>query len=795
MLQPITKSHHLADPIGTCGDRVYVICSQNGLFADPWDGHVPGEMWGVWNHPIKLLDGFWFGVSAQADDPPQWLLEAVACRAYPGYTEFDYRYGHYTLTRRDFVPDGVEGLIVTLTLHTDEPPSEEHTLAAPPLILHALFRSDLRPAWLGEQADLHDGHDSVETRAGAYIFSDQANPWACIVEANVPPLAMDTGDELWAAQRTRGNGTSAYLRYALHSGEANSAVIIFFIAGSQNSPSEALAGLEQLKLHHAELFRTKTEHYQAIAATSQVITPDATLNDALVWSKLINQMLLRHVPPYGAGVGAGLPEYPWWFGIDTEYAVLPMLQSGQFELVRESLRLLQRWSQQHNSTEPGRVLHEMSTTGIAYNKGNMVETPAFTRAVHQYWLWTGDRAFLEEMYPFCKKGLLTHTLSSGDPDGDLCAAGRSIIETPEMHAGFEVIDVAAYTWDGLIRLIDMARSIGDNPVVPELQHNADKLANLIRSEWWLEDEGLFADVRASITQTNAALSHLEHTARQENWSPEARRQVQTARRLFEPYLAKYGAQQSGALRAQSLPPLDIDLPWLLRHWVVMCPLEIGLATPTQAERTLQRLQSSEFGNEWGMYLHPQRHDVMSINTGMLALSAARYGHVDDALVTIHKLCRAFSYRTPGAVAEALPDQWCFMQLWSNVGLVSPVVECFLGIEPRAGERKLRIVPHLPTQWERAEIHQLRVADTSIDVYAAQDNLTNGDGTCSVRVAGISGWTVEVGIVLPRGAQPATVHLNGQPATWRMEHTNAGTAVICAAPDAQTIELNIHLHIA
>ena len=26
-------------------------------------------------------------------------------------------------------------------------------------------------------------------------------------------------------------------------------------------------------------------------------------------------------------MGAGLPEYPWWFGIDTEYAVLPMLQA------------------------------------------------------------------------------------------------------------------------------------------------------------------------------------------------------------------------------------------------------------------------------------------------------------------------------------------------------------------------------------------------------------------------------------------------------------------------------------
>src|SRR4030095_2748583 len=169
---------------------------------------------------------------------------------------------------------------------------------------------------------------------------------------------------------------------------------------------------------------------------------------------------------------------------DTEYAVLPMLQSGQFELVRDTLHLLKRWSLQHNAGEPGRVLHEMSTTGVVFNAGNMVETLAFTRAVHQYWLWTADRAFLAEMSPFCKQGVLDYALGRHDPDGDLCPSGRSIIETLDMHAGFEVIDVAAYTWEALTRLIDMAGVVGDDGITPELQAKADRLAKLIRDEWW-----------------------------------------------------------------------------------------------------------------------------------------------------------------------------------------------------------------------------------------------------------------------------------------------------------------------
>src|SRR5687767_113131 len=41
----------------TAGDRLYAIGDQGGNF--PSVGfHVPGEMGGIWQHPVKLLDGF-----------------------------------------------------------------------------------------------------------------------------------------------------------------------------------------------------------------------------------------------------------------------------------------------------------------------------------------------------------------------------------------------------------------------------------------------------------------------------------------------------------------------------------------------------------------------------------------------------------------------------------------------------------------------------------------------------------------------------------------------------------------
>lgn len=736
MIAPQSKTHRLSDPIATCGDRVYVICNQHGRFPDPEGGHVPGEMWGVWDHPIKLLDGFWFGVSDAPQGAPRWLSEATACRAYPTHVEFEYRLDALTVVRQDFAPDGVEGLLVTLTVRSAQPFD---------LSLHALFRSDLRPAWLGERAGMHDAQDRAELdhASARCVFADEANPWVCVVGADLAPSATFTGD-LWAAERTQGQGVSAHFVYRLRAEPAQDAgvyarTIRFAVAGSAASSDAARAAHHRLLMQHEALMAAKQAQGHAILETSRLITPDARLNEAAAWSKLINQMFVRKVPGIGRGVGAGLPEYPWWFGIDAAYAVLPVLQSGQFELVRDTLRLLRSQSERHNPGEPGRVIHELSTTGVVFNAGNMVETPAFTRAVHQYWLWTGDDDFLREMYPFCRAGLLDYALGQHDPDGDLCPSGRSIIETVEMHAGFEVIDVAAYTWDALVRLADMTQALHtprdstdltdltNRTDLTDLTDKAETLARCIRESWWLEDEGLFADVRASVDEVERALGELEQKAREQDWLLVHQQQIDAARRRFAPYLARYAGM-----------PRDRDLSWLLRHWVTLCPLEVGLATPEQARRALSRLQSDEFSNAWGMYLHPEQRDVMSINTGLLALAAARYGYVDQALAIVDKLTRAFSYRTPGAVSEALPGDWCFLQLWSNLGLVSPAIEYFLGIQPRAAERTITITPNLPSAWDWAEVKRLRVGDAHFDI-----RIERAGAGYRVHVAGDKDWQINL----------------------------------------------------
>ena len=51
------KPQYLASPFVTAGDRVYLVGFQDGSFPElGW--HITGEMGGIWDHPIKLMDGF-----------------------------------------------------------------------------------------------------------------------------------------------------------------------------------------------------------------------------------------------------------------------------------------------------------------------------------------------------------------------------------------------------------------------------------------------------------------------------------------------------------------------------------------------------------------------------------------------------------------------------------------------------------------------------------------------------------------------------------------------------------------
>src|SRR4051794_35875360 len=92
------------------GDRAWVLGTADGRF--PAAGfHTRGEMGGFWTPSLKLLDGMWFGIG---DD---WIGPATRTTSGWGYVRADLpATGGVAASRTDFVPDGVAGALVGLTL-------------------------------------------------------------------------------------------------------------------------------------------------------------------------------------------------------------------------------------------------------------------------------------------------------------------------------------------------------------------------------------------------------------------------------------------------------------------------------------------------------------------------------------------------------------------------------------------------------------------------------------------------------------------------------------------------------
>ena len=431
-LPTLSKTARLDDPYVAAGDRAYLIGSQDGGFPRIGE-HIPGDMGGLWMHPHKLLDGFWCaitpasvaGVIAHADidtdtgpdldtDAPlisSWLPPAAHFESLPwGVRQyFDPPHLGLRLTRTLVVPDGQPALLIDLHLSDQSGQAREVDVIF-------LAHSRLYPGWLDERPD---GIDTIEQANGGatMVATDPAGPWWVAWGSLDPPLESRIGDVYGPVALSPGSAAAAQ-RFRLAVPAGGETLLRLAAYGSITGAGEAVAGLRDLLQHADELIEAKQRRLEAALSLSRLDVADDTLVRAWDWTRCVYDWLVRDVPGIGRGLGAGLPEFPWWFGCDSAFALRGLLPQGGFELAALTLRLLAAVSDRHNHNS-GRIIHELSCTGRVFNAGNTQETPQFTAAVLETYLWSGDRALLDDLYPLCRQGILSWTLGARDDDGDL----------------------------------------------------------------------------------------------------------------------------------------------------------------------------------------------------------------------------------------------------------------------------------------------------------------------------------------------------------------------------------------
>lgn len=727
-----------------CGSRLYSIATLSGGFLDI-GSHQPGEMGGVWAPPLKLLDGYWLGIRPQGQ-AIHWLTSAVKWQIAPEGVTLSYTLPNLGLEveRLEWVVPDEPALVVDITLSCLGFPSWKNSIS---LDLGIVVRSDLHGAWLAEERlGWQDGNDLAiyDPDLAALLLRDSLHPWEVCVGATIPPQEWHIDGTLWGPARTSGRGTSAALWYHCQLTRGQPLHLRFLVvgAGSDSEPARSVFARIISPPSSPADAALDTTHQRARQAFLQPFeqcvleTPDAAFNKVFAWAKLYGMFLMLEVPGLGRAAMAGLPEFPWWFGCDLGYGVLPMLPSGQANDVFSSLRTIAS-----KSNGNGRVPHEVVSHGLLFHPGNPVEIPLFVRALYHTYRWTGDRVLLEELFPFCLQGIEQELLGRRLEPGEQAPQGASMVETPEMAANLQALDVAVYLVEALDLLGTLALDLGNNEKAVHLHEHAALLRQHLRQEWWLPNERLFGDLRASRAELEALMERF--TA-----MPTPDDSQRTSIALLRQVLLDQHKHAHPGTR----------LPWLLHHMVQALAVDAGLPTAEQAESLLERLGTPEWMESYGIVLNAATNrQVMTLPTGALAVGEARYGRVDQALATIKRLASAFGAAMPGMLSEYAPDGGCFMQLWSNYGVIWPVVHYFFGLRPDVARKRLICIPQLPSAWPSARLRNIPVGSTKVSIELA----ATAQGIRVRLETTAPDWEVSLGIVLPAGASVTSAALNGK----------------------------------
>ncbi|AUD05173.1 alpha-L-rhamnosidase-related protein [Spirosoma pollinicola] len=708
------KKAYLASPFVTAGNRLYMVGHQDGKFPDlGW--HITGEMGGIWDHPIKLMDGFTASVSIKQKQI--CLDRATEFINYPFANKHLYQQvaDGLDIERFQFVPDNKEGMVVEYTFINKQ---------AKPLTLQFTWtgHTDLRPTWLGERTNMVDAPDAAtwDAKNHSWLAKDQKNDWFVVFGANVP--ASQHHQNKSCDFVSAGQGCAASLVYTITVPANGKTQVPITIAGSYKSAELANRTFSDVQKNAYTYLASKKSRYATIDQMASVHIPDKKLEQAFRWVKYNSDWLIREVPEIGRGMSAGLPDYPWWFGADGCYTLSGLITTGNRQLVYDSVDLLNKISEKENGN--GRIIHEVSTNGAVFNPGNLNEVPQFASMIAEVYRWTGDKGFLQKYFPTVKKGM-TWLLAENDKDKNLLPDGFGMMEIHGMNS--EMIDVAVYTQKAFANAAYMASELGDKTLAMNYQEKASTLKTKINTDFWVPESGSYAD----FIGTKAEALQLVDGA------------IIRADTLHKPWAV---AELKATQQKLRLLPEGTKKGFVLHHnWVVNTPMETGVADPEKADIALQT--ASKFTNPFGVFVTGIDRDesagndegsftlnkkvftytgaVMTLPTGVATIGENQYGHPDKALGYLKRMTKTFSYALPGSIYEVSPDYGMVTQAWNMYSYAVPIIKQFFGIQPEASRKLITVHPQMPSDWDKASVEKVTVGDNllSMDYAKAGQQLT------------------------------------------------------------------------
>ena len=810
----LSETTRLADRrVVVTGDRAWALGTADGYY--PAAGfHTRGEMGGFWLPNMKMLDGMWFGINGD------WIGPATRTTSGWGYVRADLPTTNgVRASRTDFVPDGVSGVLVGLTLRANRNRTVTLRADAHSELLGSYPWGETVPSQtevnLPDTASVGNRHILFRDRGTPPKSNGEAHDWSAAFGSKLKPTRARVGEDFRGPQDPAvicpasgpeappqpercddteyGNGAGGRLRYDIRLRAGQVRTVWFAVGGSASSPADARAQLRKALDDPDGALADKVAARNRIDRRTAVDLPGNRLvEDSVRWSKQmlaaseqrVDDLDLRWVeagkqypPPEGTldsmrWFGAGWPDYTWLFGTDGEYTAFAAVAAGQFAVIKDHLRALRDVSAVINP-DSGKIVHEVTPDGAVYfgadeDPGNTDESSKYPSAVALVWRWTGDRSFLKDLYPASRKAM--EFVAGLDKDNDGWPEGLGNVERPGM--GAEKLDNAVYTIRGYADLADMAAALGDEETRSWATGKARTLLQKFERDWWYGGD------------TRSYADSLENPGND---------------KVFQ------------------------------RHWIGLTPTDAvlprtagraagPLASRVHARATLNEHEQSCYTDRYGLFHTgtgptsaavgnpgascdsviskvPSERNVFTLNSAIAAVSEGNYGRLGPNQQGRYVRGNALAqldpdiWEMPGAMPEIVPspdfganidrlftERSMVMQAWGAYGVLWPVVHQWLGVSPDIGRGRLAVVPQLPPDQPIASATRVRLGDQlSVDVAAKRQGDTY---LTEVRRRGTVRLTI--GAVVPRDAKIRSVRLNGKRVEADLVSTARGLEVRVAA---------------
>ncbi|AJC74798.1 hypothetical protein AJ81_06665 [Pseudothermotoga hypogea DSM 11164 = NBRC 106472] len=661
------------DYANLCGRRILANLKENGEFDE------------VWVHPFRIVKSISFKI-----DEKKISEQKIFHRIYPDRVIHETE--NFKLT--SFV--SLEKPIFMIQLDFKDGKTQE---------LEVDFNIDSRIMWPFDEAFNCGKSFNICDETGEVVFQTSDGMLKAFIKMNVPTQTRWSNDE--------------------------NSLTFTMSTNVDDSVSICLGGfLEQEQVPYEVDFTAELIEYSSflknyLNTTLQLETNDELFDRMFQLAKIGTIKFLTSVPGIGEGLMAGYanskpgwfsarPGYAWYFGRDSEWVSMALLDIGDWETVKKNLQLLMKYQR-----IDGKIFHELTSSGVVHFDASD-STPLFLLVFHRYVNHSGDVEFLREDWKNVVKAFEFCLSSDRNNDGliENTIEGHGWIEGGKLYGSDAELYLNAIWLSALEGTIELAELMNDSEVKRKAEEALQRTKRAI-GRFYDERTGLYI---LGIKHNGGRLNHFT---------------VMTAVAV---YLGAIGFED--------------------------------------AKRQVIPYASNDFSTDWGVRIISKSSGIFNPNgyhegtvwplfTGWVSLAEFKAGSTHSGFN--HLLCNLLSARhfAKGYISEVYhgevykPSGICPHQAWSESMAIQPLVEGLLGFEANFLNRKILLSPQIPWNMNELRVKNLKVATASAELSFKRIRTDENHFQEVYQTEVPEGYRMDFSVWVPKQAENIDVLLNGQ----------------------------------